>query len=222
MQVSKRLCPNAHPVAHFIQRALLAFTIALALALLPSFARAQFSFAPGHYQLANGAQGDASLKLVLAEDDKPGALAGVRNDQERSFRPAQVTAFTVDGHAFARQDGFRLRAGFDAKFADPALLETVVTGGPVELFYYYYITQMGPLKAHIALAVLRKRGTAAFFVYSPKRTPGLDARQALSPLVAGLFPGDPVLQRQLVGNAITRAQLPDLVRAYNQGVRLKL
>ncbi len=189
--------------------------------LLPGFARAQFIFAPGHYQLSSGAQGDADLKLLLAEDDKPGAMVGIKNGQERSFRTAQVAAFTVGGHAFARQEGFRLRAGFDAKFTDPVLLETVVAGGPVELFYYYYVTPMGPIKAHITLAVLRKRGSSAFFVYSPKRTPGIEAQQALSPLVAGLFTGDPILQRQLVGNSITRAQLPDLVRAYNQGVRLK-
>lgn len=194
---------------------------ALAAALLPARARAQFAFAPGHYRLASGAQGDAELKLVLAEDGQPGGMAGIKNGQERRFRTAQVAAFTVDGHAFARQDGFRLRAGFDAQRADPLLLETVVTDGPVELFYYYYIAAMGPIKAHVTLAVLRKRGTNNFFVYSPKRTPGLDARQALSPLAAGLFPGDPVLQRQLVANSITRAQLPDLVRAYNQGVRLK-
>ena len=205
----------------FARKHLLALAVAFSPALLPGRARAQFLFAPGHYQLANGAQGDADLKLVLAEDDKPGALAGVRNGQERRFRPAQVAAFGVDGHSFARQDGFKLRAGFDAKFADPALLETVVADGPVELFYYYYVAPMGPIKAHITLAVLRKRGTANFFVYSPRHSPGLDARQALSPLVAGLFPADPVLQRQLVANQITRAQLPDLVRAYNQGVRMK-
>lgn len=189
--------------------------------LLPGHARAQFAFAPGHYKLTSGAQGDADLKLVLAEDNKPGAMAGVRNGQERSFRLAQVAAFSVEGHAFARQDGFKLRAGFDAQFADPVLLETVVAGGPVELFHYYYVAPMGPLKAHITLAVLRKRGTNNFFIYSPKHAPGLNAQQALSPLVAGLFPADPILQRQLVSNQITRVQLPDLVRAYNQGVRLK-
>lgn len=189
--------------------------------LLPGTARAQFAFAPGHYKLASGAQGDADLKLVLAEDDKPGAMAGLRNGQERSFRLAQVAAFSVEGHSFARQDGFKLRAGFDAQFADPVLLETVVADGPVEMFHYYYVAQMGPLKAHITLAVLRKKGTNNFFVYSPKHAPGLNAQQALSPLVAGLFPADPLLQRQLVSNQITRVQLPDLVRAYNQGVRLK-
>lgn len=206
----------------FVNKHFLALAGALLTAvLLPGRALAQFAFAPGHYQLATGAQGDASLKLVLAEDNKPGAMVGVKNNRERSFRTAQVAAFTVDGHSFARQDGFRLRAGIDAKFADPTLLETVVADGPVELFYYYYIAQMGPMKTHVALAVLRKQGTSTFFIYSPKRTPGLDARQALSPLVAGLFPGDPVLQRQLVSNAIARAQLPELVRAYNQGVRRK-
>ncbi|MGI4885484.1 MAG: hypothetical protein ACRYFR_11050 [Janthinobacterium lividum] len=189
--------------------------------LLPDTARAQFAFAPGHYKLASGAQGDADLKLVLAEDNKPGVMAGLRNGQERSFRLAQVAAFSVEGHSFARQDGFKLRAGFDAQFADPVLLETVVADGPVEMFHYYYVAQMGPLKAHITLAVLRKKGTNNFFVYSPKHAPGLNAQQALSPLVAGLFPADPLLQRQLVSNQITRVQLPDLVRAYNQGVRLK-
>ena len=199
-----------------------AIVLAIAnLSLLPGHARAQFTFAPGHYKLASGAQGDADLKLVLAEDNKPGAVAGVRNGQERSFRLAQVAAFSVDGHSFVRQDGFKLRAGFDTQFADPVLLETVVAGGLVELFYYYYVAQMGPLKAHITLAVLRKKGTNNFFIYSPKHAPGLNAQQALSPLVAGLFPADPILQRQLVSDQITRVQLPDLVRAYNQGVRLK-
>ena len=75
--------------------------------LLPGRVQAQFTFAPGHYQLASGAQGDADLKLVLAEDDKPGAMAGIRNGQERSFRPAQVTSFSIDGHSFARQDGIK-------------------------------------------------------------------------------------------------------------------
>ena len=205
----------------YASKFLSATALASALMLSPNHARAQFIFAPGHYQLASGAQGDADLKLVLAEDAKPGAMAGIKNGQERGFRPAQVASFSVDGHAFARQDGFKLRAGFDAQFSDPVLLETVVTGGPVELFYYYYIAPMGPIKAHITLAVLRKKGSAAFFAYSPKRAPGLEAQQALSPLVAGLFPADPVLQRQLVGNQVTRVQLPDLVRAYNRGVRLK-
>ena len=204
-----------------ISKFLTATAVLLSPLLPPGQAQAQFTFAPGHYQLASGAQGNAELKLVLAEDEQPGAMVGVKNEQERSFRLAQVAAFSVDGHAFARQDGFKLRAGFDTKFAGPVLLETVVTGGPVELFYYYYVAPMGPIKAHITLAVLRKRGSNAFFIYSPKRTPGIEARQALSPLVAGLFTGDPSLQRQLATNAIARAQLPDLVRAYNQGVRLK-
>ncbi|WP_125916986.1 hypothetical protein [Hymenobacter coccineus] len=205
----------------FIPKYLPLATLLTSSFLLPGKARAQFAFAPGHYKLATGAQGDADLKLVLAEDNRPGAMAGVRNGQERSFRLAQVAAFSVDGHSFARQDGFKLRAGFDAQFTDPVLLETVVVDGPIELFHYYYVAPMGPLKAHITLAVLRKKGTNNFFVYSPKHAPGLNAQQALSPLVAGLFPADPILQRQLVSNQVTRVQLPDLVRAYNKGVRLK-
>lgn len=190
-------------------------------ALLANPARAQFSFADGTYQLANGAQGSASLKFVPAEGGRPTLLVGVRNGQERSFRSAEVTAFTIDNHQFTRQDGFKLRAGYEAQHPGPALLEAVETG-PVELFYYHYVAEMGAsLKAHVRLPVLRKQGTQAFFVYSPKRTPGLAPGQGTGTFAAALFSADPVLQRQFATNAVPRDQLAALVRAYNQGVRLQ-
>jgi hypothetical protein len=195
---------------------------ALSPALLPTSARAQFALAPGTYQLANGAQGTASLKFVPAEADHPTLVTGVRNGQERSFRCSEVTAFTVDTHKFSRQDGFRLRAGYDAQHPGPVLLELVETG-PVELFYYHYVAEMGAsLKAHVRLPVLRKQGTQTFFVYSPQRTPGLPAGQGNGTFAAALFSADPVLQRRFATNAVTRPAIADLVRAYNSGVRLKL
>ena len=193
----------------------------LLAALLPGPARAQFVLADGTYQLANGAQGSASLKFVPAEAGHPTLLTGVRNGQERSFRSAEVTSFTVDNHRFVREDNFRLHLGYDAQHPGPALLEVVETG-PVELYYYHYVAEMGAsLKAPVHLPVLRKKGTPLFVVYSPQRTPGLPTGQGTGTFAAALFTGDPVLQRQLATNAVTRAQLAELVRAYNQGVRLK-
>jgi hypothetical protein len=122
----------------------------------------------------------------------------------------------------SRQDGFRLRAGYDAQHPGPVLLELVETG-PVELFYYHYVAEMGAsLKAHVRLPVLRKQGTQTFFVYSPQRTPGLPPGQGIGTFAAALFSADPVLQRRFATNVVTRADIADLVRAYNQGVKLKL
>lgn len=70
--------------------------------------------------------------------------------------------------------------------------------------------------------MLRKKGTATFFVYGPKHPPGLPVGQGTGTFAAASFTGDPVLQRQLATNAVTKAHLADLVRAYNQGTRLKL
>jgi hypothetical protein len=189
--------------------------------LLPSMALAQFNFAPGTYQLATGATGTASLKLVLAEGGSPTTVVGVKNGKERRFRSSEMAAFSVDNHRFVQAKDIRFRSGADAGFQDPTLLEILETG-PVELYYYYYLVEMGTnFKAHVKLPVLRKPGTNTFFAYSPGRTPGFDAKLAPGTFVAALFPADPVLQRQFATNSITRAQLTDVVRAYNQGVRLK-
>lgn len=192
-----------------------------ALLLLAQSAHAQFNFAPGTYQLANGSKGEASLKLMLAENGSPTMMVGVKNGKERRFRAADVTAFTVESHRFVRVNDFRFLSGTDADFKEPALLETLESG-PVELFYYHYQVEMGTnFKAHVKLPVLRKAGTSTFFAYSPGRTPGFDAKLAPGGFVAALFPADPVLQRQFATNAVSRAQLAAAVRAYNQGVRLK-
>ena len=196
------------------------FLLAAGALLLPTVARAQFSFAPGTYQLANGSKGEASLKLMLAENGSPTMMVGVKNGKERRFRAAEVTAFTVENHRFARVNDFRFFSGTDANFKEPALLEILETG-PVELFYYYYQVEMGTnFKAHVKLPVLRKAGTSTFFAYSPGRSPGFDQKLAPGTFVAVLFPADPVLQRQFATNAISRVQLPAVVHAYNQGVRL--
>ena len=197
------------------------FLLAALSAALPGVARAQFTFAPGTYQLATGASGAASLKLELAEAGRPTVIVGVKNGKERTFRSAEMTSFTVDGHRFVQAPDFRFRSGADAGFQDPALLEVLETGA-VELCYYYYLVEMGPnFKAHVKLPVLRKPGTNTFLAYSPTRTPGFDSKLAPGTFVAVLFPADPVLQRQFATNSISRAQLLDVVRAYNRGVRLK-
>lgn len=189
--------------------------------LIPGPAVAQYNFAPGTYQLANGSKGEASLKLALAENGSPTMMVGVKNGKERRFRAAEVTAFTVEQHRFVRVNDFRFLSGTDASFREPALLELLETG-PVELFYYHYQVEMGTnFKAHVKLPVLRKTGTGTFFAYSPGRTPGFDQKLAPGGFVAVLFPADPVLQRQFATNAVSRTQLAAVVRAYNQGVRLK-
>ena len=194
--------------------------IIAAIFLLPGLGRAQFNLAPGSYQLANGAKGTASLKLVLAEGGKPTMVVGVRNSKERSFRSTEIVEFTTDNHRFVRAHDFRFRSGADAEFKDPVLLEVLETG-PVELFYYYYLVEMGPnFKAHAKLAVLRKAGTTILFAYSPGRTPGFDQKQAPGTFVAALFPADPVLQRRFATNGVSRTELVAAVHAYNQGVRL--
>jgi hypothetical protein len=196
------------------------FLLAAGALLLPTAARAQFNFAPGTYQLANGSKGEASLKLTLAENGRPTMMVGVKNGQERKFRAAEVLNFTVENHHFVRVNNFRFFSGTDAGFKEPALLEILETG-PVELFYYHYQVEMNPsLKAHVRLPVLRKAGTPAFFAYSPGRTPGFDQKLAPGTFVAALFPADPVLQRQFATNTISKAQLAAAVHAYNQGVRL--
>ena len=196
------------------------FLLLLAVGLLPAAAHAQFNFAPGTYQLANGSKGEASLKLALAEGGSPTMMVGVKNGKERKFRAAEVTAFTVDNHRFVRVNDFRFRSGTDADFKEPALLEILETG-PVELFYYHYQVEMGTnFKAHVKLPVLRKAGTSTFFAYSPGRTPGFDQKLAPGGFVAALFPADLVLQRQFATNSVSRAQLAAVVHAYNQGVRL--
>ena len=203
-------------LAHFCARLL-----SVTAFLLPAFAHAQFVLADGTYQLANGAQGSAQLKFVPAEAGHPTLLTGVRNGQERSFRSQEVAAFTIENHRFVREDNFRLHLGFDAQYPGPALLEVVATG-PVELYYYHYVAEMGAsLKAPVHLPVLRKQGTSLFVVYSPQHTPGLPAGQGTGTFAAALFGSDPVVQRQFATNAVTRAQLADLVRTYNQGARLK-
>ena len=200
---------------------LLYFLLAAGALLLPAQVRAQFNFAPGTYQLANGSKGEASLKLVLAENGSPTMMVGVKNGQERKFRAAEVTTFTVDKHRFVRVDDFRFLSGTDVGFKGPALLELAETG-PVELLYYHYQVELGPsFKAHVKLPVLRKAGTTAFFAYSSGRTPGFDQKLAPGTFVAALFPADPVLQRQFATNAVGRAQLAAVVHAYNQGVRLR-
>ena len=190
-------------------------------ALLPGVARAQFAFAPGTYQLANGEKGAAQFKLVLAENGAPTAVVGSRNGRERKFRVAELTALTIDTHRFIRADDFRFLSGTDADFKGPALLE-ILESGPVELYYYYYQVDMGTnFKAHVKLPVLRKAGSSVFFAYAPGHTPGFDQKLAPGGFVAALFPADLVLQRQFATNAVSRAQLGAVVRAYNQGVRLK-
>jgi hypothetical protein len=195
------------------------FLLAAGAVLLPTAVRAQYNFAPGTYQLANGSKGEASLKLQLAENGSPTMMVGVKNGKERRFRTAEVTAFTVDNHRFVRANDFRFLSGTDADFKDPALLE-ILEAGPVELFFYHYQVEMGPsFKAHVKLPVLHKAGTSTFFAYCPGRTPGFDQKLAPGGFVAALFPADPVLQRQFATNAISRAQLAAAVHAYNQGVR---
>lgn len=196
------------------------FLLAVGAILLPGAVQAQFTFAPGTYQLANGSKGEASLKLVLAENGSPTMMVGVKNGKERKFRTAEVTSFIVENHRFLRVDDFRFLSGTDADFKEPALLEILETG-PVELFYYYYQVEMGTnFKAHVKLPVLRKAGTNTFLAYSPGRSPGFDQKLAPGAFVAALFPADPVLQRQFATNGISRAQLVATVHAYNQGVRL--
>ena len=188
--------------------------------LWPALARAQFNFAPGSYQLANGATGTAPLKLVLAESGKPTVIVGSKNGKERTFRSTEMVEFTTGTHRFVRAANFRFRSGADADFTDPTLLEAVETG-PVELFYYYYQLEMGTsFKAHVTLPVLRKTGSTVFFAYAPGRTPGFDQKLAPGGFVAALFPADPVLQRRFAVNGISRTELAAIVRAYNQGVRL--
>ena len=199
----------------------LLFLLAIAAALLPDIARAQFNFAPGTYQLANGAKGEASLKIVLAESGKPTVIVGSKNDRERTFRSSEMVEFTTGTHHFVRAANFRFRSGTDAEFTDPTLLEVVETG-PVELFYYYYQVEMGTnFKAHVTLPVLRKAGSPVFLAYAPGRTPGFDQKLAPGGFVAALFPADLVLQRRFATNGISRAELAAVVHAYNQGVRLK-
>ena len=195
--------------------------VVLAALLWPALAQAQFNFAPGTYQLANGAKGSASLKLVLAESGSPTMMVGIKNGRERKFRSTELTAFTIENHRFITVNDFRFRSGTDADFKDPALLEILETG-PVELFYYHYQAELGSsFKAHVKLPVLRKSGTTTFFAYAPGRTPGFDQKLAPGGFVASLFPADPVLQRQFATNSVSRAQLAAVVHAYNQGVRLK-
>ena len=196
------------------------FLLAAGALLLSTTVRAQFNFAPGTYQLANGSKGEASLKLMLAENGSPTMMVGVKNGKERKFRAAEVTSFTVDSHQFVRVNDFRFLSGTDADFKEPALLE-ILEAGPIELFYYHYQVEMGTnFKAHVKLPILRKAGTNTFFAYSPGRTPGFDQKLAPSTFVAALFPADVVLQRQFATNSISRAQLVAVVHAYNQGVRL--
>ncbi|MCC3154680.1 hypothetical protein Q3A66_16820 [Hymenobacter sp. BT770] len=197
----------------------LIFVLVAAAMLLPGLAQAQFKFAPGTYELANGAKGTASLKLVLAAGGSPTMVVGVKNGREHKFRSNEITAFTIDGHRFVQAANFRFRSGDDAGFQDPAILEIVETG-KVELFYYYYQVTMGPnFLAHVKLHVLRKPGTNTFFAYNPGRSPGFDSKLAPGTFVAALFPADPVLQRKFATNGISLAQLPAAVHAYNQGVR---
>ncbi|MDB5233657.1 MAG: hypothetical protein JWR44_650 [Hymenobacter sp.] len=194
--------------------------IAVAAFLWPNWTKAQFIAAPGTYELANGSKGAASLKLVLAEGGKPATVIGMKNSRERSFRTSELTAFTIEAHRFIRVNDFRFRSGTDAEFSEPTWLE-LLEAGPVELYYYHYQVEMGPnFKAHVKLPVLRKPGTTLFMAYVPGRTPGFDQKLAPGTFVAALFPADPVLQRQFATNAITRAQLPAVVHAYNAGLRL--
>ena len=187
---------------------------------LPGLARAQLNFAPGTYQLANGTKGNALLKLVLAEGGRPTVVIGSKAGRERTFRPADLPAFTIDVHRFIRVNDFRFLSGTDAAFPGATWLEALETG-PIELFYYYYQVEMGPnFKAHVKLPVLRKFGTSIFFAYAPGHTPGFAPKLAPGGFVAALFPADPVLQRQFATNAISRTQLTAVVHAYNQGVRL--
>ena len=197
------------------------FLLAIALFSLPGTSRAQFNFAPGTYQLANGTKGTASLKLVLAEGGRPTVVVGSKNSRERTFRPADLPAFTIDTHHFIRVNDFRFLSGTDAEFPGAVWLETLETG-QVELFYYYYQVEMmrTNFKAHVTLPVLRKAGSPIFFAYAPGRTPGFDQKLAPGGFVAALFPADLVLQRRLATNSISRAQLAAVVHAYNQGVRL--
>ena len=197
------------------------FLIILAATLLPAAAHAQFNFAPGTYQLANGSKGEASLKLALAEGGSPTMMVGVKNGKERKFRAAEVAAFTVENHRFIRVNDFRFLSGTDVDFKEPTLLEILETG-PVELFYYHYQAEMGSnFKAHVKLPVLRKAGTNTFFAYCPNRTPGFDQKLAPGGFVAALFLADPVLQRQFAVNAVPRAQLAAVVHAYNQKLVIK-
>ena len=194
--------------------------LAIALFSLPGTSWAQFNFALGTYQLANGTKGTASLKLVLAEGGRPTVVVGSKNSRERTFRPADLPAFTIDTHRFIRVNDFRFLSGTDAEFPGATWLETLETG-QVELFYYYYQVEMGTnFKAHVTLPVLRKVGSPIFFAYAPGRTPGFDQKLAPGGFVAALFPADLVLQRRLATNSISRAQLAAVVHAYNQGVRL--
>lgn len=197
-----------------------AFSAAILLLTSPP-ARAQFSLAPGTYQLASGTQGTAEFKLEPAEADHPTRITGVRNGQARTFRPQDLSAFSSGEHRFSRQDGFRLRAGYDAQYPGPVLLEAIETG-PVELFYYHYVADMGVgMKGYVRLPVLRRAGTQVFVVYSPGRTPGLPAGQGAGTFAAALFANDHALVRRFATNAVKPPELAALVHGYNQGTRVK-
>ena len=99
---------------------------------LPGLARAQLNFAPGTYQLANGTKGNALLKLVLAEGGRPTVVIGSKAGRERTFRPADLPAFTIDVHRFIRVNDFRFLSGTDAAFPGATWLEALETG-PIEL-----------------------------------------------------------------------------------------
>ncbi len=187
--------------------------------LAPPAAHAQYALALGTYHLTSGAMGAAEFKLEPAEADHPTRVAGVRDGQTRTFRPEDLSAFTTGEHRFQRQDGFRVRYGFDARYRTPPLLE-IVESGPVELFYYHYIADMGAgMKAYVRLPVLRRASTQAFVIYSPQRTPGLPAGQGAGTFAATLFAADPALLRRFATNTVKAQELAAVVRAYNQ--RLK-
>ena len=191
----------------------------LALAGRPGPAFAQFAPTAGTYELASGEKGSATLRLVLAEGGAPTRLVGTKNGRERTFRSAQVKAFSLADRRFVSVGNFRFHSGTAASSPEPALLEIVETGA-VELFNYYYQVEMGTnFKAHVTLPVLRKVGTGVFFAYAPGRTPGFDPKLAPNGFAAALFPADAALQRQLATGSIGRAQLAAAVRAYNQGVK---
>jgi len=196
------------------------FLVAGSVAFLtPPAAQAQYALAPGTYQLTTGATGAAEFKLEPAEADHPTRVAGVRNGQTRTFQPEDLSAFTTGEHRFQRQDGFRARYGFEARYPNPVLLE-IVESGPVELFYYHYIADMGAgMKGYVRLAVLRRAGTQAFVIYSPQRTPGLPAGQGAGTFAATLFAADPALLRRFATNAVKAQEIAEVVRGYNQRVK---
>lgn len=224
--------------------------LVLASLLLPLGLRAQYGPAKGTCLLRDGQQLAGTTRIVAATAQAPSTFIYYEKNQPQELTPDEVRTCQVGKHQFIVSGGFVAPDDRGGLPVDRDFIEIIDTTGGVQVFAYTYerfiaaknmrgtvvampsgnmMSTAGQDTYHsFTLYLMRARGSRAFMPYAVKITPGfltnkkeLD-NQADAVTLQKLFPEDPVLQQELLAGKIGNKQLPEVVLAYNQGVRRKV